>query len=185
MSYIAIDPEIDDTLLTKHTKRFAVMPYDFNTPFNTQVMSISKRPYTVLWAKCKSEEFISRTMPTRTMCMAGVPAVFPFSISYHISVINRLRIEGVQLFGCGFVHDSMSAGGVGSGMVTMRIKGQRRGPTACVEDKFGKSTYIEPYLSRSSVPGLVLVKDAMPELWSGVDANTMSIMERAVIMYVF
>lgn len=48
---------------------------------------------------------------------------------------------------------------------------------------FGKSMYVEPYLSRSSVPGLVLVKDAMPKLWMTVEPNTIEIMERAVIMF--
>ncbi|KAI0469846.1 hypothetical protein GGR56DRAFT_684339 [Xylariaceae sp. FL0804] len=166
-SYIAIDPEIDDTLLTRHTKRFAVMHYDLNTPFEIQVKSISKRPYTVLWAKCKSEYFINMTMPTR------------------ITFINRLRTEGVPMFGCRFVHDSMPICAVGSGIVTMIPKGQRRGSNSYIEAKLGKSTYIAPYLSRSSVPDLVLVENEMPELWVNVDVNTMPIMERVVMLYVF
>lgn len=183
MSYIAIDPDIDITMVTKKMRRVTIMPYDFNTPFNTQVIAISKRGSTILWAKCKSEYFIDRVMPSRTMAMAGIPAVFSFSISYHIGVINRLLSEGVTVFGCGFVHDSMPRGGVGEGRTTMVPRNGRRASGSDIVSTFGKSTYIEPYLSRSSIPGLFLVKDEMPTLWRGVDSNTIEIMERAVIMY--
>ena len=47
---------------------------------------------------------------------------------------------------------------------------------------FGKSTYVEPFLSREAIQGLILVRDAMPEVWVEVDSSTIAIMERAVIM---
>lgn len=47
---------------------------------------------------------------------------------------------------------------------------------------FGKSTYKEPYISRSSIDSLVLVKDAMPDLWRNVDETASEIMSGAVIM---
>ncbi len=183
MSYIAIDPNIDIATITRRMKKVRVMEYDFRTPFNTQVISISKMGSTILWAKCKSEYFIDKTMPSRVMCMAGIPAVFSFSISYHIGVINRLSSEGVTVFGCGFVHDSMPRHGVGEGCATMKPKNGKRASGSDIVATFGKSQYIEPYLSRSSVPGLFLVKDEMPTLWKSVDSNTVEIMERAVIMY--
>ena len=104
--------------------------------------------------KCTSEMFIDRTMPSRFMVQAGMPAVFPFSLSYHIPVINRLSTERVSMFGCGFVHDSISMTPIGPG----------RQSSSIIRATFGKSTYIEPYLSKASIPGLVLVKDGMPSL---------------------
>lgn len=183
MSYIAIDPEIDTTMLTKKVKGVSVYPYDFNKSFKVQITSIAKTRPTVLWAKCRSEYFIDKVMPSRTMAMAGIPAVFSFSVSFHIPVINRLLTEGVTVFGCGFVHDSMPLLGVGSGCVTMKPKNKRRSSGSDIIATFGKSTYVEPYLSRSSIRGLFLVKDEMPSLWRSVDSNTVEIMERAVIMY--
>lgn len=182
MSYIAIDPNLDVTMIEKKMRRVSIMPYDWNTPFNTQVISISKKGSTILWAKCKSEYFIDKAMPSRIMAMAGIPAMFSFSISYHIGVINRLLTEGVAVFGCGFVHDAMPRSGVGSGQVGMKPVNSRRTSGSDIVAKFGKSTYIEPYLSRSAVKGLFLVKDEMPTLWKSVDSNTVEIMERAVIM---
>ncbi|OAP53944.1 hypothetical protein AYL99_11824 [Fonsecaea erecta] len=181
-SYIAIDPEISVEDLSRRMKRATIMPYDFKRKFDDQVISISKRATTVLWAKCRSEVFIDRTMPTRTMAMMSIPAVFSFSISYHIKVINMLRTEGVPMFGCGFVHDAMPRSGIGRGRVTIRPAGTGRISRSDIISTFGKSTYVEPFLSRSGVPGLVLVKDAMPELWKTVDSNTYDIMDRAVIM---
>ncbi|KAL9122248.1 MAG: hypothetical protein Q9187_001200 [Circinaria calcarea] len=181
-SYIAVDPEINIEDLTRRAKSVSVLPYDFGTNFNTQVLSISKRRSVVLWAKCKTDDFIRRAMPTRVMSTIGIPAVFSFSISYHIPTINMLRTNGVKMFGCGFVHDAMPRSGIGREPVTMRSKNAARSSSAEVVSTFGKSTYVEPYLSRSHVPGLVLIKDAMPELWKAVDSNTIAIMERAVIM---
>jgi hypothetical protein len=92
-----------------------------------------------------------------------------------------LRNEGVKLYGCGFVHDSM-INTVGKDPVTMKLKDNRLGTNSHVIATFGKSTYIEPFLKMTVVPGLVLVKDAIPELWERVDTNTVEIMDRAVIM---
>jgi hypothetical protein len=181
-SYIAVDPEINTEDLSKRAKGAIILPYDFNATFNTQVLSISKRRSVVLWAKCKTDDFIMRAMPTRVMSTIGIPAVFSFSISYHISTINMLRSNGVKMFGCGFVHDAMPRSGVGREPVVMMSRNTARSSSAEVVSTFGKSRYVEPYLSRSQVPGLVLVRDAMPEVWKGVDSNTVAIMERAVIM---
>ncbi|KAK0930067.1 hypothetical protein LTR29_016816 [Friedmanniomyces endolithicus] len=59
-SYIAVDPELDYKDLERRAKRIRILPYDFNRSFNTQVLSISKGMQTVLWAKCRSEDFIRR-----------------------------------------------------------------------------------------------------------------------------
>lgn len=61
--------------------------------------------------------------------------------------------------------------------------GHGRGTDARVRSTFGKSTYIELYLSRSSIHGLILVKDDMPSIWRLVESNTIAVMERAVIMH--
>lgn len=61
----------------------------------------------MLWAKRKAEHSITKTMPTCTMASQGIPAVFSFSISYHIEVISMLRVEGVQVFGCVYLHDNI------------------------------------------------------------------------------
>ena len=182
-SYIVIDPEIDVSILSRVAKRVTVMPYNFSTNFRAQATEASKRGSTVVWARCRSEDFITKTIPITTMSTMGIPAVFSFSISYHIGVISMLRIGGVSVFGCGYVHDSMPRSGVGRPPVTMTPTDASAGRSRYVTAKFGKSTYVEPFLSRSAVPGLFLVKDAMPELWTNVDANTIEIMERAVIMY--
>jgi DNA-directed RNA polymerase subunit K/omega len=182
-SYIVIDPEIDVSILSRVAKKVTVMPYNFSTSFKAQVTEASKRGSTVLWAKSRSEDFIRKTIPITTMSTMGIPAVFSFSISYHIAVIPMLKVGGVSMFGCGYVHDSMPRSGVGRPPVTMTLTNVPGSATRYVTAKFGKSTYVEPFLSRSAVPGLFLVKDAMPELWANVDANTIEIMERAVIMY--
>lgn len=79
--------------MSRRMKRSSILPYDFNTSFNTQVLSISKRGSTILFAKCRSEFLMDKTMLIRIMAMAGIPAVFSFSISYHIGIINKLRSE--------------------------------------------------------------------------------------------
>jgi hypothetical protein len=71
--------------------------------------------------------------------------------------------------------------GVGRAPVMIEPSGGDRSSNTDIVSAFGKSTYREPYLSMSAVPGLVLVKNAMPDLRRGVASNTVSIMERAVI----
>lgn len=181
-SYIAVDPDINVEDLALRTKRISIAPYDFKASFNSQVISISKSNGTVLWAKCRSEDFIRMTMPTRIMSSIGIPAVFSFSISYHIETINMLKSEGVPVFGCGYVHDAMPGSGVGRVPVTMKPTVMNRTTIKSITATFGKSTYEEPFLSMSAVPGLVLVRNVMPELWKSVDSSTVAIMERAVIM---
>ncbi|KAL7900223.1 hypothetical protein HDV64DRAFT_290800, partial [Trichoderma sp. TUCIM 5745] len=157
MSYIAIDPNIDITTIMNKAKRMTVLPYDFNTPFVTQVASISKKGSTILWAKCKSEYFIDKTQLGRVMAMTGMLAVFSFSISFHIGIINQMMVDGVSIIGCGFIHDSMIA--------TMKPMYNDRGSLMGIVVKFGKSTYVELYLSKSMVQGLILAKDEMPSVW--------------------
>lgn len=181
-SYIVIDPEIDVTVLERRVKGATVMPYDFNTSFNLQTIAASRKGMVVLWAKCRSEDFLRKTMPTRVMSATGIPAVFSFSISYHVGVVSMLRSSGVPVFGCGYVHDSMPQSGVGREPVTMIPVRTGVGTGRQVVARFGKSTYVEPFLSRASLPNLVLVRDAMPELWANVDSGTAAIMERAVLM---
>lgn len=106
-SYIAVDPELDYSDLEKRAKRTRILPCDFNTPFNTQLLSISGGRQTVLWARCKSEDLIRKAMPVMVMVKQGIPAVFSFRNSHHIPTIVLLRSEGIATFGCGFVHDSM------------------------------------------------------------------------------
>ena len=71
---------------------------------------------------------------------------------------------------------------VGTKPITMRrvpACGTRREHVVSV---FGKSTYVEPVLSVKSVKGLKALKSVMPDVWTIVDATTMPIMSRAVIM---
>ncbi|KJX93120.1 hypothetical protein TI39_contig4396g00003 [Zymoseptoria brevis] len=48
--------------------------------FNTQALSIPARKQTVLWAKCRSEDFIRMTKPARIMARVGISAALSFSI---------------------------------------------------------------------------------------------------------
>lgn len=180
-SYIAIDPEIDLTRFSRNMNRVTVLPYDVKTKFSTNVTSISKRPGSILYCKTTSEDFIMRTNAMQFMSTNGIPAVFSFSISYHIRLINTLMKNGVNCYGCGFVHDDMDEKPVGTKPVTM----VRRMSTTSNEQviaTFGKSTYVEPFLSFRSVAGMKLVKDMLKDVWMGVDTGTIDIMKRAVIM---
>jgi hypothetical protein len=47
-SYIAVDPDIDITIMTKKMKTVSAILYDFNTHFTSQLRSISKRNSTIL-----------------------------------------------------------------------------------------------------------------------------------------
>lgn len=180
-SYIAIDPDVDVEILHKRIKKFKIRQYDFKQSFNTPVLSISKQTSTVIWAKCKSEEFLRLAMPTKTMSSLGIPAVFSFSISYHTSIINMLATDGISTFGCGFVHDNMDKI-VGKEPVTMKIQNSSSMAMPCVMSKFGRSVWKEPILKMSSVGGLVKFESAMPGAWKRVNGNTIDIMSRAVIM---
>ena len=75
-----------------------------------QVSAIGKSVRTVLYCACKSEEFIARTGAAEIMSAMGVPAVFSFSLSYHIRVVNTPVFAGVSTFDCGYVHDNMIDG---------------------------------------------------------------------------
>jgi hypothetical protein len=46
-------------------------------------------------------------MAVLLMSSAGILAVFSFSISYHIKVTNMFRSNGIPVFRCGYVYDSM------------------------------------------------------------------------------
>lgn len=180
-SYIAIDPEIDATRFGRNMKRVTVLPYDMKAKFSTNVMSISKRPGCVLYCKAFSEDFIMNTGATTFMSTNGIPAVFSFSISYHIRLINTLVREGVKCYGCGYIHDGMTSQTVGNKPITMT----RRTSIDMKEQvvaTFGKSTYVEPFLSFNAVMGLKMVKDVLKDVWRNVDPGTIDIMERAVIM---
>ena len=182
-SYIAIDPEISVERLAKSMPKCRIVPYDMSRPLSIQVSSISNRPGTVLYYRGLSEDFVMRTNACQTMFTMGIPAVFSFSISYHIGLINTLMLSGVNVFGCGYIHDNMHTGVVGSRPASMTVRKSSgiRGPTAVVSS-FGKSTYVEPFLSMRSIKGLRLVKDAQPDVWSNVDTSTYDIMSRAVVM---
>jgi hypothetical protein len=60
----------------------------------------------------KSDDFIRRRMPTSIISSIGIPAVFSFSISYHIRVINMLNTNNVPMFACVFIHEAMPRLGV-------------------------------------------------------------------------
>lgn len=180
-SYIAIDPEIELERFTRSMNRVTVLPYDMRSKFSTNVISISKKPGNVLYCKTTSEDFVMRTNAIQFMSANGIPAVFSFSISYHIGLINTLVRSGVKCYGCGFVHDGMDRNEIGTPPVTM-VRRRSSNSNEQVIARFGKSTYVEPFLSFRSVPGLKLVKDVLKDVWRNVDVATVEIMERAVIM---
>jgi len=180
-SYIAIDPELDISLLSKRMKKMRITPYDMGTAFSKQVSAITNRPRNLLYYRGRSEDFISMTNAVSDMCTMGIPAVFPFSVSYHIRVINTLTYSGVKAFGCGYVHDKMPTSGVQSPPVHMNLV-KKEFSLPMVESKFGKSTWLEPILLTNSVTNLRLVRDSMPDVWAMVDESTYEIMSRAVIM---
>lgn len=123
-----------------------------------------------------------RTNAIQFMAANTIPAVFSFSISYHIRLINTLLSLQIPCFGCGFVHGGITTNTVGTVPVTIRRRSTRPGHDDKVIAIFGKSTYVEPYTSMRSVRGLKLVKNILKDVWSNVDSNTIDIMRRAVIM---
>lgn len=181
-SYIAIDPQIDVTRLKRHKHAKMIVPYDVSRSMSRQVIGISRRAGNVLYYAGKSEAFITQPDVGSTMTSMGIPGVFSFSISYHIMIINSLRASNVSMYGCGFVHDNMPMKGVGITPVTMNVV-KNEGRVAFVRTEFGKSVYEEPILRRNSVKSMHPVRDVFPELWSDVDASTIEIMSRAVLMY--
>lgn len=181
-SYIAIDPEIDITSLNRRAKRATIVPYDVNSSFSKQVIAMSNKPGRVMFFKGRSESFITGSDVIASMSRMRIPAVFSFSISYHISVINTLADSGVGVYGCGFVHNNLPKCGIRSGPVTMKVVENVNG-LPMVESKFGKSTWVEPVLLKSAVSGLHPVQDEFEEVWSNVDSSTSAIMSRAVILF--
>jgi len=183
-SYIAIDPDVTITKMMSSSSKVTFLPYDMNRSLSVQVSSISRRPGTVLYCRTRSEHFISVTNALEIMGSMGVPAVFSFSISYHIRLINTLWDSNVNVFGCGYVHDGMNEDSViGSNPITMRVRRSTKDGSLEVVSTFGKSTYVEPFLSRDSVRGLHGLQHTMSDVWTSVDAITLPIMSRAVIMY--
>ncbi|RYP54111.1 hypothetical protein DL768_001113 [Monosporascus sp. mg162] len=134
-------------------------------------------------AICKSQDFIFSPDVIPTMSALGIPAVFSFSISYHVSVINELGASGVKIFGCGYVHDDIGDSEVGTRPVTMRIRHENGNEGPVVVSIFGKSTYVEPVLYMSSVPNPRRIDLATPSLWKDVDESTMPIMSSSVREY--
>ena len=181
-SYIAIDPEIDIETLSRRAKRLTITPYDETASFSRQVMTITNRPGRVLFYRGRSENFIVNADVISGMSRMGIPAIFSFSISYHIRVINTLVDSGVNVYGCGFVHDNMPRVGIKNGPVSMKVV-ENANKVASVESRFGKSVWLEPILFVNSVPGLHSVRKSFEEVWSSVDSSTYEIMSRAVIMY--
>lgn len=180
-SYIAIDPEIDVTVLTKRSKRIRVVEFDERTSLEKQIITISNKPGSVLYYRGRSEKFMMMTNAISSLSSLMIPVVFPFSISYHITIANLFLSSGVTAYGCGFVHDNMPSKGVGIKPVTMCVERNKSG-IPVVRTVFGKSTYVEPILLLNSVKNLHPVKSVMSDVWSDVDASTIEIMNRAVIM---
>lgn len=181
-SYIAIDPNIDVNNISKRMKRLRIVPYDPNADMSKQIVSITNRPRNLLYYAGTSESFLSCRGVLSCMSSMSIPAVFSFSLSYHVSVINTLVSSGVNVYGCGYVHDYMPSSGVGSVPVTMKVETNDSG-VAVVKSRFGKSEWVEPILLSNSIPNMVSIKVAMPELWRNIDSSTQAIMSRAVIMH--
>ena len=181
-SYILVDPKLDVTILKRKARRLRITPYDENTSMLKQVVSITSSPGSMLCYRGASETFITSPDVISTMVALGIPAVFSFSISYHIRVINTLRISNVVVVGCGFVHDNMPVSGVGIAPVVMKPSKLESGLTV-MRSTFGKSVWTEPILISNSVQGMVLIRDSLPDVWASVDSSTHAIMSRAVIMY--
>jgi hypothetical protein len=135
----------------------------------------------VLYCKIISEDFIAMTNAMPLMSTSGIPAVFSFSISCHIGLISLLTRSGVMCYGCGFVHDGMDDRTIGTKPVAM-VRRMSTSQGSQVVTTFGKSTYVEPFLSFRSVLGLRLIKDSLKDIWQNVDAATIDSMNRAVIM---
>ena len=129
-----------------------------------QVSAIDKSVRTVLYCACKSEEFIARTGAAEIMSAMGVPAVFPFSMSYHISIVNTPVFAGVSTFDSGYVHDNMIDGvQVGVEPITITRRPSNMYPNGEVVSIFGKSTYVEPFMMVRSVRSLHPLMAAMPD----------------------
>ena len=57
------------------------------------------------------------------------------------------------------------------------------GKDADVVSVFGKSIYVKRYLSVEAVVNSKFLNNAMPDVWTIVDATTLDILSRAVIMH--
>lgn len=181
-SYIAVDPMIDTSRLNKWGLGFEVIPYDFAQSFESQAKAASRKPLTVFWARCTSEEFLSKANPIDTMSTLGIPAVFPFSVSYHIPIIKTLSEANISVYGCGYINDDLPAEGVGYPGASMTPQVDSEGRTLAVTAAFGKSTYVEPPLCLGSVPGVIRVEKASSDLWEEMDDETYALMRRAVFV---
>ncbi|TGO76279.1 hypothetical protein BELL_0164g00080 [Botrytis elliptica] len=173
--YIAIDLDIDIDTLTKHSNKIKIIQFD--------ISSILRLRETVLYCKIKSEDFVVQTNANVIIASMGVPAVFLFSISYHIGVITRFKSSHVSMFGYGYIHDYIPPASIDMRPITMRVEREPGSTAPLVVARFGKSKYAEPVLLMKSVPDMRLVSAVMPDVWSGVDSAAIDIMSRAVIMY--
>lgn len=176
-SYIAVDPDIRIDHLF-NSPSIVVLPYDFTATFESQVKKLASQPTTVLWAKCKSEDFLDKTDAIASMALLGLPAVFSFSLSYHIEVIHKLWANNINLYGCGYVHDGISLEGVGRDPARM----VPREDFSEMVSTFGPSVWIEPYLLSKDLPGVLWVRSFLPEIWIEMDAEVAAVMELAIIM---
>jgi hypothetical protein len=90
-------------------------------PFFKQVQAISNTSGVLLYYKGTSESFITMRDVVTKMSEMKIPAVFSFSISYHIRVLNTLSMSGVSTFGCGYMHERVPVAGVRSGPMSMEV----------------------------------------------------------------
>ncbi|RHZ47276.1 hypothetical protein CDV55_100716 [Aspergillus turcosus] len=82
-----IDCEIELEQFSRNMHKVTVLPYDMKSKFSTNVISILKTPGNVLYCKTTSEDFVMRMGAMQFMNANRIPAVFSFSISYHIELI--------------------------------------------------------------------------------------------------
>ncbi|CVL09218.1 uncharacterized protein FMAN_15458 [Fusarium mangiferae] len=180
-SYIAVDPEVDITRLTKRKNVKSVAKYNKYSTLTKQLKAISSSPGHVLYYDKTFKNFLLIYDTLKNLSEMSTPVVFSSSLSYCITSVNNLMSMSVPVYGCGFVHDGMTNTVAGRRPITMTVKKSRNGDEY-VSAVFGKSTYNEPLFMFSNIAGLKYIESVMPWLSKEIDIATKDIMSRAVLL---
>jgi uncharacterized membrane protein len=70
----------------------------------------------------------------------------------------------VAVFGCGFIHDAILRSGVGRHLINIKLVNPGLDKKKFVQAVFGKSIYIEPFLSISTIIGITPIKKSIPDI---------------------
>ncbi|KAK3697893.1 hypothetical protein LTR37_017210 [Vermiconidia calcicola] len=143
------------TSLIGTAKSLAVRPYDSGAS-RKQVPSITDVTGTLLYYRGTSESSVTLRDFVTKIAQIQFQAVFSFSISDHIKVINSVAGMGVDTFGCWLLARDEPTSVIESSLVIMKVVKQESS-IWCVRSRFGKAVWMEPLLTMSSGIGLHMV----------------------------